>query len=141
MRSILTLFCVAAALLASVTLSWAVQDPREAGGAKEKDLSGTWDGDAARERDWGVVKLKATADGYIGTYSDTFNRQPGSLTFKRTGDRRYKGLWWESSLKRYGSFELAASTDGRTITFGWKALDDGNLGGRSGRSAWKRKGE
>jgi hypothetical protein len=139
MRSIMTRFVVAAALLTPMTLSCAAQSTPEAGGAAEKALSGTWDGDAGRNRDWGVVNLKATADGYIGTYSDTFNGQLGSLTFKRTGERSYKGLCWESSLKRYGSFELEAAKDGRTITFAWKALDDGNLGEKSGNSTWKRK--
>jgi hypothetical protein len=135
MNSFTTLIFTAVALTA---LACAQEGKPEAARAEEKDLSGAWNGDAGGEKEWGEIKLKSTEDGYIGTYSDTFNRQLGSLTFKRVGERRYKGLWWESSLKHYGSFELEASQDGRTITVNWKALDGRT---KSARSTWKPKGE
>lgn len=107
--------------------------------ADEKDLTGVWDGrnNPSRNDDWGEVKLKATEEGYIGTYSDTYNGQLGSLMFKRIGQHRYKGLWWESNLRRYGSFLLVASTDGRTISVTWEALDNTNAP-MAGKSTWKR---
>jgi hypothetical protein len=135
MKIFATLFFVAVAVTA---LPSAQEGKPEAARAAEKDLSGVWDGDAGGDKEWGEIRLKSTEDGYIGTYSDTFNRQLGSLTFKRVGERRYKGLWWESSLKHYGSFEVEVSQDGRTITVNWKALDGR---AKSAKSTWKPKGE
>jgi len=110
--------------------------------ADEKDLTGVWDGDAGRADDWGKVNLKSIEDGYIGTYTDTYNCKLGSMSFRRVGERKYQGLWWETSLQRYGSFELQASEDGRTITLTWKTLDDGKVGPqKSSTSTWKRSGK
>ncbi len=122
-------FCVACGSL---------QIPAQEKKAEEKTLSGVWDGDAGGDKEWGEIKLKSTEDGYIGTYSDTFNRQLGSLTFKKVAEDKYKGLWWESSLKHHGSFELEVSNDGRTITVNWKATDGRT---KSAKSTWKSKAE
>lgn len=104
-----------------------------------RDLTGAWDGanQPSRNDDWGEVNLKATPAGYIGTYSDTFNRQLGSVTFRSTDGGRLEGLWWESDLKRYGSWVLEVSEDGRTIRVDWKALSEGGV--KAGKSVLKRK--
>src|SRR5262249_2606630 len=137
MRIVMTLCFVSVASAAS---AGAPEAKPETVRADEKDLSGAWDGDAGRARDWGEINLKVTADGYIGTYSDTFNRQLGSITFRKIGERMYKGLWWESNLKRYGTCELEVSKDGGTVTMTWKALDDRKGAKKDGKSTWKRKG-
>jgi hypothetical protein len=110
---------------------------------EEKDLSGAWDGDADGKRHWGAVKLKMIGDEYIGTYTDTFNGKLGNMSFKRVGERKYQGLWWETSLQRYGSFELQVAEDGRTITLISKSLDDGKVGPKitGEKSTWKQTGK
>jgi hypothetical protein len=133
---------VVGASLIPMKINWASEDKAGREAADEKDLTGVWDGrnHPSRNDDSGEVKLKATEKGYIGTYSDTYNGQLGSLMFKRIGQYRYKGLWWESNLKRYGSFLLEASTNGRTISLTWEALDN-TRALKGGKSTWKREAE
>jgi hypothetical protein len=138
MRSAMSLWLVAGAV---VLLGCASATTSGAGRVDEKDLTGAWDGDAGQADDWGEVNLKLIEGGYIGTYSATFNKQLGSVTFERTGEGKYKGRWWESDLKRYGTCELEVSKDGGTVTMTWKALDDRKGGEKGGKSTWKRKAE
>ena len=139
MKAILTLALVFTMTIASLPHSLAQDKEKVADKAPEKDLTGAWDGanHSDQKDDWGEVKLRATEAGYIGTYSDTFDRKMGSITFKRTGEGRYEGLWWESSLQRYGSFVLEVPKDARNIAVEWKALSPGGAAG--GKSTWKRK--
>jgi hypothetical protein len=130
------------AAVALAALDCAPEAKPEAVRADEKDLSGVWDGDADGNKEWGEVNVKMVQDGYIGTYTDTFNGKLGNMSFKRVGERKYRGLWWETSLKRYGTFELHSSPDGGTITLAWKTLDEGKVGPkRSSKSTWKRAGK
>ncbi len=121
-------------------LSEPISEPQsEPATASAPDLTGSWDGSqhASRNDDWGDLNVKATPDGYIGTYSGTFNKQLGSITFKSTTEGRYHGLWWESNLKRYGSLELAVSKDANSLQVEWKALS--GSGGAARKSIWKKK--
>jgi hypothetical protein len=124
----------------TIALASASDKLAERRGADQRDLTGVYDGGAGGGADdWGEVKVKATKEGYIGTYSDTLNGQPGGITFQAVTGRKYKGLWWESSLKRYGSFELEASKDGQSLAVTWKALDGDNTKAKGGKSTWKKK--
>lgn len=125
-------------VLTAVTWTGAPAKAEETGVGAEQELTGAWNGDAGRADDWGTVNLKSTENGYLGTYTATFNGSPGSVTFHKTATGKYKGLWWESDLKRYGSCELTVSPDGGTITLAWKALDDRAGAEKSGQSTWKR---
>jgi hypothetical protein len=142
MKPTLSLVVFSLAVAVFPSLSFPQNDGRLAQApakAVDADLTGAWDGakHADPNDDWGAVNLKATEAGYIGTYSDTFNGQLGSITFRRTGDGRYEGLWWESNLNRFGSLVLEVPKDARSISVAWKALSEG--GARSGKSTWKRK--
>lgn len=139
MKTILSLAVTFMLMILALPLLSVAQNKGAAEKLAATDLDGQWDG--ARHPnpndDWGAVNLKSTEAGFIGTYSDTFNKQLGSVTFTSAGVGKLQGLWWESDLKRYGSFVLEVSQDGRSITVHWKALSEG--GARSGKSMWKRK--
>lgn len=139
MRSLLILALIGTTTLSLLTHSTIGQTSIRSEAASAPDLTGSWDGaqHESRNDDWGDLNVKATPAGYIGTYSDTFNKQLGSITFKSTGASRYEGLWWESDLKRYGSFVLVATKDAREISVEWKTHSPG--GSQNGKSKWKRK--
>jgi hypothetical protein len=138
MRIVVAVCIVAAAV---VTLSCLPSTMSVAAAVEEKDHTGAWDGDAGRAADWGKVNLKSIDGGYVGTYAGTFNGQLGSLSFDKSGDGKYKGRWWESDLKRFGTCELEVSKDGGTVKVMWKALDDRKGAEKSGKSTWKRMSE
>jgi len=94
------------------------------------ELVGSWS-----SRDWGEIVLNA--DG-TGTYTDTFGTGPGRMQFERTGDRSYKGTWWESS-QRSGTLVLVLSPDGRTITGTWTPDPRSTIGSKTGGAIlWTR---
>ncbi|MFQ5730667.1 MAG: hypothetical protein ACE5KM_01805 [Planctomycetaceae bacterium] len=102
-----------------------------------RGLAGMWDGD-----DWGIAGIKATKDGYEGTYTSTINQELGSFTLKEIAPGKYKGIWWESGMDHHGSVEMQVSKDLRTGHVVWKALDKDPKRGTSlptgGKSTWKR---
>jgi len=111
----------------------------EAAEADVKNLTGAWDGNAGRADDWGKVHLKWIENGYVGTFTGTFNGQVGSIAFDQVSDGKYKGHWWESNLARYGTCELQVSRDGATVDVTWNALDDRPGAEKRGKSIWKRR--
>ena len=136
MRCVIGLLVVT---LASVASSYAQEKKGEPAKAEEKDLTGVWDGGADGKQDWGDVWLKKIRDEYVGTYTATFNDKLGNMSFKRVGERKYEGLWWESDLKRHGTCELEVSKDGGTVTMTWRALDDRPGADKGGKNTWKKK--
>src|SRR5262249_20224299 len=95
------------------------------------ELVGSW-----FSRDWGEVILNA--DG-TGTYTDTFGTGPGRMQFHRTGERSYKGIWWESN-QRSGTLAIVLSPDGRTITGTWTPDPSSTIGSKTGGAIlWTRK--
>jgi hypothetical protein len=134
---VLSLVIAIAVTRALASASSQVAERRVAG---ESDLSGMYDGGSpGGANSWGEVRVKAIGEGYIGTYSDTYNRQPGGMTLQPVAKHKYKGLWWESSLKRYGSFELELSEDGQSLAVTWTALDGDTTKAKGGKSIWKKK--
>lgn len=105
--------------------------------AAAPNFVGAWDGGGAA--DWGDVKIKATKEGYAGTYSGTYNKKLGQFEFRRTQAGGYAGEWWESDKKRHGSFELYSSPDGQLLWIAWEALDGDGRRPEAGMSTWRRK--
>jgi len=99
------------------------------------NLNGTWTGD------WGQVELESIGPlSYVGTYSDTYGKDVGRLTFSFV-DGKYEGKWWEGTY-RLGPITLAASEDGNTLTGTWSASPASTINpGEPGQAAfrWTRK--
>ena len=84
------------------------------------DLSGNWSGD------WGTVTLKRIGPiSYTGTYSDTYGKDTGKITFSLV-DEKYEGKWWEGTF-RLGTITLQASEDGRLLTGIWSACPSSTI--------------
>ena len=127
------LLCAAARAEKRVAQQVLVAPPALAAGQRCAilELVGSWSA-----RDWGEVVLNA--DG-TGTYTDTFGTGPGRIQFDRTGDRSYKGIWWESN-QRSGTLVIVLSPDGRTITGTWTPDPSSTIGGKTGGAIlWTRK--
>lgn len=78
------------------------------------DLSGNWNGD------WGEIVLERIGPvSYVGTYSDTYGKAVGRITFSFVAGK-YEGKWWEGTF-RMGVITLQASADGRVLTGTWSA--------------------
>lgn len=94
-------------------------------GAHATDLSGVWDGGFRRANDdWGEVRIQTAANGYVGTYSDTYNGQLGTFTIRKTGDRTYEGEWGETDGRRRGVWQWTVSEDGLRIDITYQAVND-----------------
>lgn len=78
------------------------------------DLSGKWSGD------WGEVVLERIGPvSYAGTYSDTYGRDTGRITFSYVAGK-YEGKWWEGTF-RLGTVTLQASENGLVLTGIWSS--------------------
>src|SRR5262245_43483358 len=99
---LMLLLCAAALAETGVAQQVLVAPPALAAGQRSVifELVGSWS-----SRDWGEVVLNA--DG-TGTYTDTFGTGPGRMQLDRTGDRSYKGTWWESN-QRSGTLVIVLS--------------------------------
>jgi WD40 repeat protein len=98
-------------------------------------LSGPWDGGAD---DWGDVTLAQAAHGYEGSYSATYNGEPGTVQLTKAEAQTWIGTWCESDEKRHGALHLEVAPDGQRITVDWQALDGNADRPRKGQSTWTR---
>src|SRR5262249_42395712 len=98
------------------------------------DLAGDWHEDV----EWGDVHLLPKGDGYQGSYTATFNEQPGTLSLTRTGPSSYRGEWSESDRKFHGVFTLEARPDGQSLRVSWESRDGRPGGPRKGDSIWTK---
>jgi hypothetical protein len=74
------------------------------------DLSGKW-----AAGDWGEVVLERIGPvSYAGTYSSTYGKDTGRVTFSFVAGK-YEGKWWEGTV-RLGTVTLQPSEDGRVFT-------------------------
>ena len=93
----------------AIALAWFISLPALA----QTDLSGKWSAG-----DWGEVTLERIGPvSYAGTYSSTFKKDTGRLTFSHVAGK-YEGKWWEGTF-RIGTLTLEASQDGRTLSGVW----------------------
>jgi hypothetical protein len=102
--------------------------------AQAVDIAGHWQ----EEPEWGNVHLVARGDGYEGTYSATFNKQPGSITLTRVGPSTFRGVWSESDRQFHGVFTLEAAKDGQTLHVAWESRDNRPGGPRKDESVWTK---
>ena len=118
-------------LLSIVQLSAVAQD----------NLAGDWDGG-----NWGAVKLSGAGDNdYLGSYSNTYNGQPGLLEFYRKGiySNSFTGIWKESSATeghpvRQGTITMTVLSDG-SLDLTWQATDSDPSRAPKGTGHWIRK--
>lgn len=60
--------------------------------------------------------------GLHGSYTDTYSGAPGWVELRPTGASTFDGRWGEDRAgKRFGTLELTAWGDGRTLTGLWSA--------------------
>ena len=74
------------------------------------DLSGKWAAGG-----WGEVVLERIGPvSYAGTYSSTYGKDTGRVTFSFVAGK-YEGKWWEGTV-RLGTITVDSSEDGRLLT-------------------------
>ena len=104
--------------------------------AAQADLSGKWSG-----AEWGDVTLERIgAVSYAGTYSTTFKKDVGRVTFSLVAGK-YEGKWWEGTF-RIGTLTLEASRDGRSLSGVWTTSSASSINPGEPKSAqlrWTRK--
>lgn len=100
----------------------------------EPDLSGNWKG-------WGGVELHKTAEGYEGTYLDTFGHEPGQIKITPVGKKQpydFVGTWGEPNMGRSGTFKLNLHENDSVLTVVWTATDN-QWKPRGGNDDWTRQ--
>lgn len=101
------------------------------GGSDEPaSLDGRWDGGT----DWGEVII----DGLEGTYSDTFEADPGEILLTEVSETEFTGTWNEGGTLRFGTIDLTLVSNDR-VSGEWTADPDSEISGSSGGLlSWER---